>query len=758
MSDEFKKNEYGLTDEYADILASVFGDDDNAVVTSEVENNNTSLVDEDLNNFHLKSNADVFDSRFTLGQRDNTHYKYDGYIVNDGADVDYTQSEQPRYDEITSSYAKSYEDIIDDEDFLEEIRPSASKKQRKKSRNRKRDYIENFEDESDSYNNNSIINDSSADYYYDEDYEYENNHHVSFAEFVVSRFTGIFFKVKGAVPADATSSTMEEDDEQVWHEVTPLYGSKYYGSLIYSLRIRTNLALFMLSICIYLSLGLPVPGMLQSLQVVTMAVMAIQFTIMVISLDVVTNAITNIAYGKLGIDTLAIISCIVTSIDGFLVNYSGISSPHMPLCAVSSASLVGILFSSLLSTRGIRKALRVPAIGKTPYTVTGEQNIIGHDITLLKSTRPINGIVRRIEEEPLDEEKYRKFSPFIILSSLLVTAYLCYTNKSSENALYIFSLIFCSSIPVTALLCFALPFYVGSARIFGYGAAIAGWSGTCDIGHSKNLIVTDRDLFPPENIEIENVRIFADYSSSKVISYAGSLILNSKCGLVNAFEKLMAENNCSQVDIDGFECLTGGGTKGYIEGHIVLCGSSDLMRLMDIKIPYRLVTSTSVLLAVDGVLYGIFNLKYTPDAKVRKALVSLMKSNRHPVFAVRDFNITPDMIHDYYDVATDGYDFPPYTERFPLSEAKPAHDSKIAAVICREGLGPLTAMADTGRSIYVVTKLNTTISILSSFLGIALSYFQIKTYGTLGIGLILLYLFASSIPIIINGIITKAVK
>ncbi len=75
-----------------------------------------------------------------------------------------------------------------------------------------------------------------------------------------------------------------------------------------------------------------------------------------------------------------------------------------------------------------------------------------------------------------------------------------------------------------ALSAFALPYFLGTARVFRVGGAIAGWSGLCDLGVSKSIIVTDRDLFPEECVTMESVRIFADGDAQNVISYAGTMV------------------------------------------------------------------------------------------------------------------------------------------------------------------------------------------------------------------------------------------
>ena len=607
-------------------------------------------------------------------------------------------------------------------------------------------------DEADRTRESSYDIDSFSEYDFDDD-EYDDDFSSkSFGDFLSSRIAGLALKIRGGVPSDATTATGEEDAEGLGPEIPLMAASKYYGSQVSFLKIRLIISLFFVFILAYISIGLPIVGTMNNVTIATSACLAIQFSIIVFSLDVFTNGILNMFRGRLGADSLAALSCLLTSADGIMV-MTGNCEPHLPFCLISSLSLIGILFSSFVSTRGIRKALRVPAISQCCYTVTGETGITGKEITLLKSDRKVEGFLRRIEEEPVDEYVYRKIAPIIIILSLALSVLIALFKKDLKNLVYILTVVFSSSVPISSLLCYALPFFRGSYKIFSNGAAIAGWSGMTDIGHSKNLIVTDRDLFPPDCVEIENVRIFADYDSDKVIAYAGSMIAASGCGLTNAFNILLEENDCEKIRVDNFECLSGGGFQGMIEGRTIICGNTDLMRLMNIRIPARLVDGNSVLLAIDGVLYGIFKIKYKASPKVRRALVSLMNSNRHPIFAIRDFNITPEMIHDCFDVATDGYDFPPYTERFPISEAKPAEDSKIAGVLCREGLGPLTALADTGRTLFVITRINTVISVLSAFVGMIASALFLYLGNSINITLVFIYSIICFAPVLILGLI-----
>lgn len=596
---------------------------------------------------------------------------------------------------------------------------------------------------------------SPAAYAVDDEYEAEETDagsFPSFGQYLAGLFSGLLIRVRG-VGTPHSGETMEFDEEDLGPEVKPAAASQYYGAHVRSLRLRFRLALILWLVLAYISLGIPAIGMLRTIEVAAGMCLALQLGILLLCLDVVTNAAVNLARGRFGADSLAVLACLLTSIDALAVLLNGFGSQHVPLCLLSSFSLIGVLFASLLSARGLRKSLRVPAIGKKAYSVTAESELTERTITLIKSARPVSGFVRRSEEAAPDEVAYNRAAPLLLLLSFVMSLVVVFVKRSPSEFLFVLTAILAPAVPFTALLSYAMPFFIGSERIFPSGAAIAGWSGLCDVGGSHNLIVTDRDLFPENCVDVDTIRIFADMPSEKVIAYAGTMIAASGSGLAPCFAELMERNACTMHQVEDFECLPGGGLRGSIEGQTILCGGTELMRLMNVRIPYRLVGKTSVLLAIDGVLYGIFNMKYEPNPTVRKALVALIRSNRHPVFAIRDFNVNPEMLHETFDVATDGYDFPPYVERFAISDAKPSENRKIAAVLCREGLGPLVHMADTGRSIFISVRINLMISLLASVIGVFAVFFQLLTVGTISMASLFLYAIVWLIPVALVSLI-----
>ncbi len=575
---------------------------------------------------------------------------------------------------------------------------------------------------------------------------------ASFKEYVFSLLTSLLYRIRGG---NRGTMTMDDEEEDLGDEVAPSFASRYYGGHIRSMRLRLRLCLIILAVMTWISLGLPVTGQLNNISVACFMILAMQLGIMLLCLDVGTGGVLNGVRGRPGLDTMAVLACLVTSADAVFAGLDGFSAPHLPLCVLSSASLTGLLAASLFSCRALRKTLRVPAIARRSYTVTGENNIKNGEVTLLKSVRPTKGFVRRTEEAAPDETMFRKLCLPVLLLVLLLALAAAGLRRNVRDFFYILSVLLCPAVPFAGLLSFAMPFFTGSMRLFPSGAAVAGWSGVSDIGLSRNLIVTDRDLFPDGSVEIDTVRIFADADPVEIISYAGSMLTACGSSVSSCFGELMKKNGGRMRQIENFEYLPGGGMRGVIDSRVILCGSTDLMQLMNVRIPYRLVKRTSVLLAVDGLLYGIFNMKYDPQPAVRRALIGLMRSGRHPVFAIRDFNVTPSMLHDSFGVATDGYDFPPYVERFAMSEGTPGPDSKVAAVVCRDGLGPLSDTADIGRSVYVAARANLIITVLGMIAGIITSFVHLLRFGGVGIPFLFFFMLMWAIPVYLVGRILR---
>lgn len=571
----------------------------------------------------------------------------------------------------------------------------------------------------------------------------------SFGQYLSGQLSSLLLRARGL--GGNSIATDEADEEDLGRELSPGEAKRYYAGFIRFQRLRLRIGLALLAVMAWIGFGLPVTGALRAAPVSAAVLLGLQLCVMLLCLDIVTNCAVNLTRLRFGADSLAVLCCLLTSFDALAVAAGAFGTPHTPLCFFSSAALLAVLLSSLLSSRSLRKVFRVPEIDYR-NAVTGEADLTGDELTLMKSPRPLKGFVRRAEEMPPDESLFLRLSPLLAALALLMALIVVGVKKSFSDFLYVYTALLCPALPLGALLCFALPFFFGTYRIFGKGAAIAGWSGLCDIGKSRNLIVTDRDLFPEGTIKMGLMRSLAGTRPERVLTYAGSMVAASGIGFGVCFAEQMEEFHCKPLPVENFEFLPGGGLRGIIDGHVILCGGIELMRLMNVRLHPKLGESTNVLLSVDGELQGIFELHYEPKDSVRKALVGLIRSTRHPIFALRDFLVTPSMLRKCFDVSTDGYDFPPYVDRQALSEARPDKRSKIAGVLGREGLEPMVCLADTGRAVYTAVRLNLAVTLAASIAGLLLSFSKLLGAGALGLGFLLLLALLPALAVLLISI------
>ena len=71
-------------------------------------------------------------------------------------------------------------------------------------------------------------------------------------------------------------------------------------SFVPSLRQRFRIGLVLLAVLAWISLGLPVSGMLRTLEVASGMCLGLQLAMLLLSLDIVAGAVVNLARGRFG--------------------------------------------------------------------------------------------------------------------------------------------------------------------------------------------------------------------------------------------------------------------------------------------------------------------------------------------------------------------------------------------------------------------------------------------------------------------------
>ncbi len=535
---------------------------------------------------------------------------------------------------------------------------------------------------------------------------------------VISALAFIAMKIK---QSQVTLGETSYESEDLGEEMQPDKAARFYDKHIAGLRLRTRIAFVLCVLMAYISYGLPVPGALADAGVKSAVCLIMMISVMFCGLDIITTGIMSIVRFKLHASALIAISCLLCTIDAFL-SAASVSEKVVPFCVIPALTIAFTLLGSVMNARSNKIILNTAAASKHPYVVTAESELSGGDITLVKGRKPLDGIVRRTEEDGPDESVFGVLTPYFVVAALVLSIIAAVISKDFSSFAHILSGIFVCAAPIAMLITFPMPFFISIKSLIRSGSTIAGWSGLYDIGKAKHLIVTDGDLFPKGCVKISRTRVFAGMEPERIISFAGSIISASGSAMVHPFAELMRKAGGGLMPVEAFSVHESGGLTAMIDGEDVYCGNAAFMRLMGVVLPEKYVLNNGVYIAVASVICGVFEMEYTASDAVKSALEELVGSDRHAIFAVRDFNITPSMLSVKFDMPTDGFDFPPYSERYAISGTEPSEASKPAALISREGLSALVSLADHGKMLFSRIRLSVMLSVVSAVVGMLVMF------------------------------------
>lgn len=535
---------------------------------------------------------------------------------------------------------------------------------------------------------------------------------------VISALAFIAMKIK---QSQVTLGETSYESEDLGEEMQPDKAARFYDKHIAGLRLRTRIAFVLCVLMAYISYGLPVPGALADAGVKSAVCLIMMISVMFCGLDIITTGIMSIIRFKLHASALIVVSCLLCMIDAFL-SAASVSEKVVPFCIIPALTIAFTLLGSVMNARSNKIILNTAAASKHPYVVTAEAELSGGDITLVKGRKPLDGIVRRTEEDGPDESVFGVLTPYFVVAALVLSIIAAVISKDFSSFAHILSGIFVCAAPIAMLITFPMPFFISIKSLIRSGSTIAGWSGLYDIGKAKHLIVTDGDLFPKGCVKISRTRVFAGMEPERIISFAGSIISASGSAMVHPFAELMRKAGGGLMPVEAFSVHESGGLTAMIDGEDVYCGNAAFMRLMGVVLPEKYVLNNGVYIAVASVICGVFEMEYTASDAVKSALEELIGSDRHAIFAVRDFNITPSMLSVKFDMPTDGFDFPPYSERYAISGAEPSEASKPAALISREGLSALVSLADHGKMLFSRIRLSVMLSVVSAVVGMLVMF------------------------------------
>lgn len=539
-------------------------------------------------------------------------------------------------------------------------------------------------------------------------------------------------------------------------DTPPAELAKRYSKGLKAARIRVVLVFLILAALTALTVvdSLPLPvqagGVLDDPALHCYIMGALQGLAMLLGADGLLLALARPFRGQMGMDTLTALGNLVVLIDALtLPVLEGALAVRGPFCAPAVLSLWCILLGNLQERRGQRLCCRTAAAASEPYLVTRDEGKWNNRDTYIKWSGPVAGFGSQVQGENGAQRIYRVMAPLVLLSCVLFALISSVGHERPRDFLWCLGTILTAAAPLSATLCFGLPWRRLSQRLSKSGAALAGWQGVVGTRRGSNLLLTDIDLFPVGSVSLNGVKIFGDFPIEKVVAVTATVIRDSGCGLEKVFHDLLRSQGAVYRRGEKLTAFEGGGLSEIIRNEQILVGSASFMVLMDVALPPGLKVKNAVFCAIDGELAGIFALNYHLPGTVSPAIDCLIHNRITPVLATRDFNLIPSMLRQRFKLPADKMEFPPIERRRELSDPEQEHSPILAAILCREGVSPYAEAVVGGKRLRAAVRLSAVLACLGSVAGALLSFYLtfVAAYASLTPSSLMVFLLMWLVPV-----------
>ena len=469
-------------------------------------------------------------------------------------------------------------------------------------------------------------------------------------------------------------------------------------------------------------------------------------------LPVFARAVTELLHRRCQPELLVSLFALAAAADGASFWLDGGRGAQLPLCTVAAAALYLTMRGEMLRLRGLRDSCHMATYDQEPYIVTA---VAGG---FRKQSSSAEGFIRMTEQESEQRAWYYLLLP-VILTACTVFAVLTAVNRFDlDNFFWYWSAILGAASSFAFTAAFGTPLGKLARRLQRDGCAVASYSGAAMMSRKGSMVLTDSDLFPPGTVFMNGMKVYA-HDAIQAVSYASSLMTASGCGLRQVFDDLCRSQGGHTYPVEDFSFYQEGGIAGTIRGESVLVGRADFMAQMGVRLPREIKLKTGVFLAVDKELVAVFAVKYMASDNVDAALQAILHNGIRPVFAVRDFNITPALIKRKFRINTKKRClYPELSDRLALSEEEYESSGRPGALLFRNGLMPYAEVVIGGKRMHGAVRKNCAWALIGSICGTLLAFYLtfVSGYNVLNPAALLTFQLLWSVPAaMINGWVSQ---
>ena len=563
---------------------------------------------------------------------------------------------------------------------------------------------------------------------------------------------------KEARAARIAAEQAEEEEEIQLRD--PQQAQRAFKRRAQGLSARSIVVLILTAAATYLSLApsfdvLPLPIMLDAIENPTIGIgvlLLLQFIALFVGIDVFGMGFYNLLHGMPDRASLVSFAVLASLLHGASIivfdNQSGVQIPYL---AVS----ILLLYAAMREERG-RFAARARAY-QAICSAEQPAAIYSHYDAEDDACRAVKGPLHQEKafltemERPDTVDRFSMIYVPVALAASIIFALIASVGRGEPvRFFWAFSAILSVSAPLGLICAFGASYKNVSRRLLASGAAIAGARQANLLRGTEEVVLTENDLFPSGSISLESLQNMGRLSDDKVLACAAALsdAAGLELGRVlteatrERYGVTLAARNVQEVE---------GGLTGDIGTSRVVLGTAALMVKMGIRIPSGQGEQVCSYLVVDNALAGVLTLRYQPTKHTYRAMRMMRRMHMNAVLAVRDFNISPAMVEEEFDLRRGFADQPDPAGVERLLDPNYAAGDSPAAILTREGAGPYMQVLRCADKLAGAVRSALTLGAFAGICGMLIVFYLVfqNSVSALPVMNLLLYLLLWYIPVFI---------
>lgn len=523
--------------------------------------------------------------------------------------------------------------------------------------------------------------------------------------------------------AEATSHV--DGSHSVTEHIDPINLYEHLSHSLKSVSSRLPVAFLLCLPLLYLTLSiplkLPLPGILTFTShpfVFVFTEFLLMAAVGLVGLDILANGFFSLFSLRPGGDTLIAVAHLASAVHCAGIIFFPKWGGYLPVCILPALaicfSLLGDYYNLRARVSSLKKVLELEDREFT--TMISDEPQKGQRIYLRTRATDRSAYYDGLNHSDPIARIMSWYAPVAVIVPILC-AVACAVRTGYYGMFFWAWSMVSGIVPMFGLyVCCALPYWHLTRKCLKYGASVGNCDAVASFSAPGECIVSDGDLFPGGTLKLNGYKMLAPMNKENVLALTAATVSASGSNLDKIFSKILEDECISPLTAENVEFSGHGGIRSEVDGHVVLVGTGAFMQKAGVTLPEGVGSRATVFSAVDMEIAAAFSIRHEYLSRVGNALDILLRGNRKPKIASRDFTLSVSDLEERFEMEEGSLGHLPTEEQVALNNPDRVAPANAVA-FTKEDLSAMAAFMEGSRRYARAVRILIVLTMLASAIG-----------------------------------------